>query len=93
MNTATAAPAAPTASDLPWTLESLDLEHVERARIADDEDLFFLLCSASFVESGSDNKTFSIDAFMSQARGPEAQEALVWLFLDMFPNTPDDRDE
>lgn len=54
MNTATAAPAAPTASDLPWTLESLDLEHIERARIADDEDLFFLLCSASFVESGSD---------------------------------------
>jgi len=46
-----------------------------------------------FVESASDNKQFSIDAFMAQARGPEAQDALVWLFLDMFPNTPDDRDD
>ena len=54
MNSAIAPPAASAASDLPWTLESLDLEHIERARIADDEDLFFLLCSASFVESGSD---------------------------------------
>lgn len=34
---------------LPWTLESLDLGRIERARIRDDEDLFFLLCSASYV--------------------------------------------
>lgn len=45
---------APSAHRLPWTLESLDLTRVDRSRIADDEDLFFLLCSASFVESGSD---------------------------------------
>jgi hypothetical protein len=30
------------------------LDGIVRARIADDEDMFFLLCSASFVESGSD---------------------------------------
>jgi hypothetical protein len=41
-------------TDLPWTLESLDLGHIDHTRIRDDEDLFFLLCSASFVESGSD---------------------------------------
>jgi hypothetical protein len=45
-----------------------------------------------FVESASDKKQFSIDAFMAQTGGAEAQEALVWLFLDMFPNTPDDMD-
>jgi hypothetical protein len=30
---------------------------------------------------------------MAQHRGPEAQDDLVWLFLDMFPNTPDDNDD
>ncbi|RCS29645.1 ferritin-like domain-containing protein [Rhodanobacter denitrificans] len=41
-------------TDLPWTLESIDLDRIEVARIRHDEDLFFLLCSSSFVESGSD---------------------------------------
>lgn len=39
---------------LPWTLESIDLDRIEVARVRHDEDLFFLLCSSSFVESGSD---------------------------------------
>lgn len=39
---------------LPWTLESLDLGRIDIARIRHNEDLFFLLCSSSFVESGSD---------------------------------------
>lgn len=42
------------ATALPWTLASLDLGRIETARIRHNEDLFFLLCSASFVESGSD---------------------------------------
>ena len=41
-------------TDLPWTLESLDLSQIDRARVRHNEDLFFLLCSSSFVESGSD---------------------------------------
>lgn len=41
-------------TDLPWTLESLDLNQIDRARVRHNEDLFFLLCSSSFVESGSD---------------------------------------
>ena len=39
---------------LPWTLEGLDLDRIDVARVRHDEDLFFLLCSSSFVESGSD---------------------------------------
>ena len=39
---------------LPWTLESLDFSRIDAARIRHNEDLFFLLCSSSFVESGSD---------------------------------------
>jgi hypothetical protein len=40
--------------ELPWRVEDLDLDGIVRARIADDDDMFFLLCSASFVEGGSD---------------------------------------
>jgi hypothetical protein len=39
---------------LPWTVESLGLDQIQIERIRHDEDLFFLLCSSSFVESGSD---------------------------------------
>lgn len=42
------------AANLPWTLESIDLDRIDVARVRHDEDLFFLLCSSSFVESGSD---------------------------------------
>ena len=41
-------------TDLPWTLADLDLGRIDVARVRHDEDLFFLLCSSSFVESGSD---------------------------------------
>lgn len=59
---------------LPWTLESLDLEHIEVARVRHHEDLFFLLCSSSFVESGSDLYTQNlIDHFAGD------QELQTWL--------------
>jgi len=41
-------------STTPWTLQSLDLDRIEFSRIRHNEDLFFLLCSASLVESGAD---------------------------------------
>lgn len=42
------------AISLPWTLESIDLGRIDAARVRHNEELFFLVCSASFVESGSD---------------------------------------
>jgi hypothetical protein len=39
---------------LPWTMESLDFTQVDLARVRHNEDLFFLICAASFMESGSD---------------------------------------
>ncbi len=42
------------AIDPPWTLEGIDLSRIDVARVRHNEDLFFLLCSSSFVESGSD---------------------------------------
>jgi hypothetical protein len=40
-------------TSLPWTLDSLDWSRLDTASVRHNEDLFFLLCSASFVESGS----------------------------------------
>ena len=56
------------AKPLPWTLESLAFDRIEIERIAPQEELFFLLASASFVESGSDLYTRNlIDHFAGDA--------------------------
>jgi rubrerythrin len=59
---------------LPWTLESLDLSRIQIARIRHDEDMFFLLCSSSFVESGSDLYTQNL---VDHFAGDEALQ--TWL--------------
>lgn len=62
------------AANLPWTLESIDLDRIDVARVRHDEDLFFLLCSSSFVESGSDLYSQNlIDHFAGD------QELQTWL--------------
>ena len=48
------------AATLPWTLETLDLSRIDTAKVRDNEDLFLLLCSSSFVESGSDLYTHNL---------------------------------
>jgi hypothetical protein len=45
---------------LPWTLESLNFAEIDVARVRHNQDLFLLLCSASFVESGSDLYTHNL---------------------------------
>lgn len=40
-------------NDPPWNLEGLDLDQINVARIRHHEDLFFLLCSSSFLKSGA----------------------------------------
>jgi hypothetical protein len=62
------------ATSLPWTLESLDFSRIETQRVRQNEDLFFLLCSASFVESGSDLYTHNlVDYFAGD------EELQTWL--------------
>src|SRR5690349_24494083 len=62
------------APSLPWTLESLDLSGIDRSRVRHNEELFFLLCSSSFVESGSDLYTHNLVAHFN---GDE--ELQTWL--------------
>ena len=42
---------------LPWSLDDIAYDAIEIDRIRDDDALFLLVCSASFVESGSDTYT------------------------------------
>jgi hypothetical protein len=42
---------------LPWTLEDLDFSKIHHDRIQGRDDLFLLVCSASFMESGSETFT------------------------------------
>src|ERR1700761_4952777 len=46
-----------TARQLPWSLDDIDFSAIEPARVRDDDAMFLLVCSASFVESGSDTYT------------------------------------
>jgi hypothetical protein len=47
-------------STLPWSLENIDLSAIQTDRIRDNDDLFLLLCGASFIESGSDLYTHNL---------------------------------
>lgn len=43
-----------------WQIEQIDFSRIDHARIAHREDLFYLLTSASFIESGSDLYTSNL---------------------------------
>src|SRR5689334_10256689 len=50
-----------------WSLQDLPFQHIDRAAVRDDETLFYMLVSASFIESGSELYTRNLiehyDAF------------------------------
>jgi hypothetical protein len=50
---------------MPWRIEDIDLTRIDRQRAAANEDLFLLLCAASFIESGSDLYTSNLSVFFN----------------------------
>ena len=42
---------------LPWSLDDIDFAAIQPDRVRDDVAMFMLVCSASFIESGSDTYT------------------------------------
>ncbi len=59
---------------LPWRVEALDFSALDAARVRDDETLFFLLASASFIETGADVYTRNLlDYYRDDA------ETAAWL--------------
>ncbi|CAG2134100.1 ferritin-like domain-containing protein [Cupriavidus numazuensis] len=55
---------------LPWSVSEIDFRAIESERVRDNRDLFYLLVSASFIESGSD--TYAGNLATYYARVPEA---------------------
>ena len=47
-------PAAPAAEGPRWRVEAIDWAGIDQSRLAGQEELFYLLAGASFIESGSD---------------------------------------
>ena len=45
---------------LPWTLANMDFDAIDRDLVRDHEDIFVLVCSSSFIESGSDLYTHNL---------------------------------
>ena len=52
-----------------WRIEDLDLSQIHKAAVEHNEDLFFLLMSASFIETGSD--TYAANLAEHYAAWPE----------------------
>jgi hypothetical protein len=59
---------------LPWRIEDIDLNRIDRARAAHNEDLFLVLSAASFIESGSDLYTSNLVSYFND--DPEVSD---WL--------------
>ena len=60
----------PSAATRPWSVSDIRYEAIDVDRIRGDRDLFYLLVSASFIESGSD--TYAGNLATYYARVPEA---------------------
>lgn len=61
---------------LPWRLEDIDLSRAEANKVRDNEPLFFLICSSSFVESGSDLYTRNL---VEHFHDDDEAELRAWL--------------
>ncbi|WP_354682309.1 ferritin-like domain-containing protein [Cupriavidus necator] len=64
----------PSAAARPWSVSDINYQAIEVERVRGDRDLFYLLVSASFIESGSD--TYAGNLATYYARVPEAAD---WL--------------
>lgn len=62
------------AAPLPWRLEDIDLTAIDRERVRNDETLFFLLATSSFVEIASGLYTRNLSEYYADDQG-----VLGWL--------------
>ncbi|WP_029045842.1 ferritin [Cupriavidus sp. amp6] len=60
----------PSAAARPWSVSDINFQAIESERVRSDRDLFYLLVSASFIESGSD--TYAGNLATYYARVPDA---------------------
>lgn len=55
----------PRPANLRWHLEDLDFTAIDTVRLRERDDLFLLVCSASFIESGTDTYTRNLVDYFS----------------------------
>lgn len=60
----------PSTATRPWSVSDINYQAIEVERVRGDRDLFYLLVSASFIESGSD--TYASNLATYYARVPDA---------------------
>ncbi|MGY2486251.1 ferritin-like domain-containing protein [Cupriavidus sp. CP313] len=65
----------PSAAARPWSVSDINYQAIDVERIRGDRDLFYLLVSASFIESGSD--TYAGNLATYYARVPDAADWLA----------------
>lgn len=58
-----------------WRLDDIDYDAIDHSAIADNEDMFYLLMSASFIETGSD--TYAANLGEHYAAYPDIQDWLA----------------
>lgn len=61
-----------------WDAQALDLSAVDVARVRDNDEIFLLVCSASFVESGSDTYTRNLVDYFAGDEGVQAWLQHQW---------------
>ncbi len=65
----------PSAAARPWSVSDINYQAIDVERVRGDRDLFYLLVSASFIESGSD--TYAGNLATYYARVPDAADWLA----------------
>ena len=60
-----------------WTIDDLDFSRIAIERIRGDDTLFYLACSASFIESGSDLYTHNLVDFFAGDEAARLGYALI----------------
>ena len=71
------------ARELPWRVENIDFAHIDSRSVRDDERLFFLITSASFIESGASLYTHNLIEYFHDDPVARAWLADQWEFEEL----------
>ncbi|WP_248321267.1 MULTISPECIES: ferritin-like domain-containing protein [unclassified Caballeronia] len=65
---------------MPWRIEDIDLNRIDRQKAASNEHLLLLLCACSFIESGTDLYTSNLSTYFR-----DDPEIAAWLNNEWEP--------
>jgi hypothetical protein len=65
---------------MPWRIEDIDLNRIDRSKAVSNEHLLLLLCACSFIESGTDLYTSNLSSYFN-----DDPEISAWLNNEWEP--------